>query len=80
MICDTINSKNDISLINDLFTNFKETNLKLQVQVKQLNLIKSILSAFVANVFLYKQNLGTGECSQFPNLLKLNKIFFKNTF
>ena len=55
--------------MNDLFTNFKETNLKLQVN--QLNLIKSIISAFVANVFLYKQNLGTGECSQFQNLSKL---------
>ena len=57
--------------MNDLFNNFNETNLNLQGN--QLNLIKteSVISAFVANLFLYRQNLETGECSQFPNLSKL---------
>ena len=56
--------------MNDLFTNFNETNLKLQGN--QLTLIKTeiVISAFVANLFLYKQNLETGECSQFQNLSK----------
>lgn len=68
-----INSKNDIAYMTDLFAKFNETNLKLQSD--QLNLIKtkSIISAFVAKLFLYKQNLGRGECSQFPNLSKLRK-------
>ena len=49
--------------MTDLFAKFNETNLKLQGD--QLNLIKtkSIISAFVAKLFLYKQNLGRGECS-----------------
>ena len=54
--------------------NFNETNLKLQLlQGNQLNVskTKSVMSEFVANLFLCKQNLGTGECSQFSNLLKL---------
>ena len=54
--------------------NFNKTNLKLQLlQGNQLNLIKtkSVISEFVANLFLCKQNLGTGECCQFSNLLKL---------
>ena len=54
--------------------NLTDTNLKLHLlQDNQLNLIKtkSVISEFVANLFLCKQNLGTGECSQFPNLSKL---------
>lgn len=66
-----INSKNDIAYMTDLFGKFNETNLKLQGD--QLNLIKtkSVMSAFVAKLLLYKQNLGRGDCSQFPNLSKL---------
>ncbi|XP_067122534.1 protein FAM200C-like [Centruroides vittatus] len=68
-----INSKNDIAYMTDLFAKFNETNLKLQGD--QLNLIetKSIISAFVAKRFLYKQIFGRRECSQFPNLPKLQK-------
>ena len=45
----------------------------MKLQGCHLNLIKtqSIISAFVSNLFMYKQNLGRGEFSQFPNLLKL---------
>ena len=52
MIGDTINLKNDISLVNDLFAKFKETYFKQQDD--QLNLIKtkSVISAFVATPFL----------------------------
>lgn len=73
LLLNLINSKNDIAYMTDLFAKFNETNLKLQGD--QLNLIKtkSITSAFVAKLFLYKQNLGRGEYSQFPNLFKIAK-------
>ena len=66
-----LTQKNDMSFMSELFNNFNGTNLNLQGNI--LNLIKteSIISTFVANLFLYKQNLETGECSQFPNLSKL---------
>ena len=60
-----INSKNDIAYMTDLFAKCNKTNLKLQGD--QLKLIKtqSVISAFVVNCFLYKQNLGRGDCSRF---------------
>lgn len=66
------NLKNNIAYITDLFTKFNKTNLKLQGE--QLNVIetRNIIVAFLAILFLYKQNLGGGgKCSQFPNLSKL---------
>ena len=57
--------------MTDVFAKFNETNWKRQGD--QINLIKTkaVLSAFVAYNFLWKQNLGRGECSQFQNLSKL---------
>ena len=48
-----------------------ETNLMLQGD--ELNLIKtkSIISAFVAKLILYKQNIGINEFSQFLNFSKI---------
>ena len=62
------NSGNDIAYLTDLFKKFNETNLQLQGD--ELNLIKTkaVISAFVAKLLLYKQNLGRGEFSQFTNL------------
>lgn len=61
------NSINDITYMTDLFVKFNETNLN------QLNIIKtqSVISAFIIKLFLYKQNWCKGDCSQFPNLSKL---------
>lgn len=48
-----------------------ETNFKLQ----QLNAIKTkiVISAFVAKLFLYKQNLGIGKYSQYAKSLEIEK-------
>ena len=62
-------------IMKDLFAKFMETNLKQQGN--QFNLIKtkSVISAFVAKPFLhkYKQNLGGGECFQYPIFFEIAK-------
>ena len=54
-----------------LFARFNETNLKLQGDTLNLIKTKSVIFSFVAKLLLYKHNLGRDECSQFPNLSKL---------
>lgn len=68
-----IQSKSDIAYLTDLFQKFNESNL--QLQGNELNLIKtkSVISAFVRKLLLYKQNFGRGEFSQFPNLSAAEK-------
>ena len=59
--------------MTDLFVKFNETNLMLQGDQLSLIKTKSIISAFVEKRFLYNQNLGKCECSQFPTLSRLQK-------
>ncbi|XP_034642709.1 SCAN domain-containing protein 3-like [Trachemys scripta elegans] len=68
-----IDSRNDIAYLTDLFNKFNETNSQLQGD--ELNLIrtKTVISAFVAKLLLYKRNLGQGQFSQFPNLSTVEK-------
>jgi len=69
-----INSKNDIAYMTDLFAKFNETNLKLQGDNLNLIKTKSVISAFVGKLSLYKQNLGRREFSQFQNLYELKEL------
>ena len=59
--------------MTDLFHKFNEANLQLQCDALNLIKIKAVISAFVAKLFLYKQNIGQREFSQFPNLARFKK-------
>ncbi|KFD60685.1 hypothetical protein M514_10614 [Trichuris suis] len=66
----------DIAYLADLYFKFNEMNV--QLQKGELNLItsKSVISAFVSKLVLYKKNLSRGELGQFLNLdkVRLNDI------
>nr|XP_042904628.1 protein ZBED8-like [Parasteatoda tepidariorum] len=59
--------------MTDLFAKFNGVNLKFQDN--ELNLItsKSVISAFLKKLILWKQNFGRNEFSQFPILSDLKK-------
>uniref|UniRef100_A0A5S6Q3M5 DUF4371 domain-containing protein n=1 Tax=Trichuris muris TaxID=70415 RepID=A0A5S6Q3M5_TRIMR len=66
----------DIAYLADLYFKFNEMNAQLQKDELSLIRSKSIISAFMSKLVLYKQNLSRGELGQFPNLnkAKLNDI------
>ncbi|KAJ7303188.1 hypothetical protein JRQ81_012121 [Phrynocephalus forsythii] len=65
--------KMDVAYMTNLFTKFNGINL--QLQGKELNLIitKSVLSAFLKRLTLWKQNFGRNEFSQFSILSDMHK-------
>ncbi|XP_067417820.1 SCAN domain-containing protein 3-like [Emydura macquarii macquarii] len=64
--------KPDIAYLTDLFGKFNEVNLQLQGDSLNLIKTKSIISAFLARINLFKQNIGRREFSQFHNLSLTN--------
>ena len=68
------NCKTDIYYLTDIFGIFNKINLQLQGDDLNLIKTKSIISAFVGKLILYKQNLSRKEFSQFPHLLKLSEM------
>lgn len=66
----------DIAYLADVYFKFNEMNAQLQKDELSLIRSKSIISAFMSKLVLYKQNLSRGELGQFPNLnkAKLNDI------
>uniref|UniRef100_A0A5S6QTJ6 DUF4371 domain-containing protein n=1 Tax=Trichuris muris TaxID=70415 RepID=A0A5S6QTJ6_TRIMR len=66
----------DIAYLADLYFKFNEMNAQLQKDELSLIRSKSIISAFMSKLVLYKQNLSRGELGHFPNLnkAKLNDI------
>uniref|UniRef100_A0A5S6Q3Q7 DUF4371 domain-containing protein n=1 Tax=Trichuris muris TaxID=70415 RepID=A0A5S6Q3Q7_TRIMR len=65
--------KVDIAYLSDLCYKFNEMNLQLQGDDLNLIKTKSVISAFVMKLLLFKENLGRGQFSQFPNLSQLRK-------
>lgn len=68
------NCKTDIYYLTDIFGMFNKVNLQLQGDDLNLIKTKSIISAFVGKLILYKQNLGRKEYSQFSHLSKLPEM------
>ncbi|KFD53265.1 hypothetical protein M514_05746 [Trichuris suis] len=65
--------RGDIAYLSDLYFKFNETNSQLQVDDLNLIKTKNVISAFVAKLLLFKQNLAHGEFYQFPNVGELKK-------
>ncbi|EZA56552.1 SCAN domain-containing protein [Ooceraea biroi] len=68
-----IKVKSDIAYLTDLYNKFNKMNLELQGD--ELNLIKtkSIISAFMSKLLLYKRKLERGVFYQFLNLSSVKK-------
>ncbi|KFD45208.1 hypothetical protein M513_13916 [Trichuris suis] len=58
----------DIAYLADLCEKFNAMNLQLQVGNLNLMKTKSVMSAFVSKLALYKRNTSRGELCQFPKL------------
>uniref|UniRef100_A0A5S6QBL5 HAT C-terminal dimerisation domain-containing protein n=1 Tax=Trichuris muris TaxID=70415 RepID=A0A5S6QBL5_TRIMR len=66
-------SKANIAYTSNLY--FKFSEMKLQLEGDQLNLIKTktVVTTFISNLAIFRQNLGRGEYRQFPNLNDLKE-------
>lgn len=76
------NFKTDIAYITDLFSKFNEINLQLQGDDLNMIKTKSVVSAFLRKLSLWKQNFGRQEFRQFPILASVNQqveISFEDT-
>ena len=60
--------KADIAYMTDLFAKFNVVNKQLQGDDLNLIMTKSVTSAFLKKLILWKQNFGCKEFSQFPAL------------
>ena len=63
-----ISIKADNAYLSDIFMNFNEINLQLQVNLVNLIKVKSTVLAFISKLELYKRNLGCHELFQFSSL------------
>lgn len=65
-------SKNDLAYLTNLFKIFIGVNLQLQGD--ELNLIntKTVTTAFVGKLLMFKRYLGIGECSHFSILSEVS--------
>jgi hypothetical protein len=65
--------KTDIAYITDLFAKFNQINLQLQGDDLNMLTTKSVISAFLKKLTLWKQNFGRHVFSQFPILAAVNQ-------
>lgn len=63
----------DIAYLADLYEKFNAMNLQLQVGNLNLMKTKSVISAFVSKLALYKRNISRREVCQFPKLAELKR-------
>ena len=65
--------KTDIAYLTDLFHKFNEVNIQLQGDDLNLIKTKSVISAFMSKLQLYKRNFGRGEfCVSKPCICRKN--------
>ncbi|KHJ42549.1 hypothetical protein D918_07267 [Trichuris suis] len=65
--------KDDFAYLADLYEKFNAMNLQLQIGSLNLMKTKSVISAFVSKLTLYKRNISRGELCQFPKLAELKR-------
>jgi len=60
--------RNDIAYLADIFAILNDVNKRLQGEMCTLIMCKSVIMSFMTKLALYKQNVGRGLLTQFPNL------------
>jgi hypothetical protein len=65
--------KHDIACLSELSAVFNEINLQLQRNEANLTKAKSVVSAFISKLTLFKHNVGRRELYQFPSLSELEE-------
>ena len=63
----------DVAFLSELFGKFNEMNLQLQGNDTNLIKAKSVVTAFISKLILFKRNIGRRELYQFPSLLELEE-------